>query len=168
MDVDSSRKLRAAINLFLLFAGISLLSSAIFSFLIVKMNSLSHHAFSILFTSMFVCYVCIFVIGRITILLNHQKLIVSQKNLDENKEKLAAVLNTIVDAIITTDDKGFIYDVNPAAERMFGYTQAELMGKRVTMLTPDDATVLNKNIDSKIKELTGIKKMVIASLLSWV
>ena len=122
------------------------------------MNDLSHHSFAILFSSMLVCYICIFVIGRIAILLNHEKLLVSQKNLDENKEKLAAVLNTIVDAIITTDEKGFIYDVNPAAERMFGYTQSELSGKRVTMLTPDDATVLNKNIDSKIKELTGIKK----------
>ncbi len=86
------------------------------------------------------------------------KLLASEKAIQENQDKLRAVLNTIIDAIITTDEKGYILDVNHAAERMFGYSEEELLGKRVTILTPDDATVLNKNIDNKIKELTGVKK----------
>ncbi|HSX20245.1 MAG TPA: ATP-binding protein [Gammaproteobacteria bacterium] len=115
-------------------------------------------SFIIAFFGLVACFLCIFMLGKFILLIPYSKLADSQKDLSESKGKLTAVLNTIVDAIITTDDKGYIQDVNPAAERMFGYTEDELIGKRVTMLTPDDATVLNKNIDNKIKELTGIRK----------
>jgi PAS domain S-box-containing protein len=107
---------------------------------------------------MLVFFILIGFIGKKILLIPFLKLEQSQQELLQSKEKLSAVLNTIVDAIITTDEKGYILDVNPAAQRMFGYTEEELIGQRVTMLTPDDATVLNKNIDNKIKQLTGIKK----------
>ena len=41
----------------------------------------------------------------------------------------AAILDAPVDAIITIDDQGIIDSVNPAAERMFGYTAAEMIGR---------------------------------------
>jgi PAS domain S-box-containing protein len=101
---------------------------------------------------------CIFILGKFILLIPYNKLAESEKRMSESKDKLNVVLNALVDAIITTDEKGYIQEVNPAAEQIFGYSQEELIGKRVTMLSPDDATVLNKNIDSKINELTGIRK----------
>jgi PAS domain S-box-containing protein len=51
--------------------------------------------------------------------------------------RLAAVVNTAVDAIITIDDRGTIDSVNPAAERMFGYAAGELLGRNVSLLMPE-------------------------------
>lgn len=158
MNGNSPASLKTAVRYVLSFIGISTVLAMITVLIIHSNDNHILHSFAILFFTMFTCYLCILVIGTKILLIPYKKLAESQKNLSENKEKLTAVLNTIVDAIITTDDKGFIQDVNPAAEQMFGYSEEELIGKRVTILTPDDATVLNKNIDSKIKELTGIRK----------
>ena len=48
-----------------------------------------------------------------------------------------AVLNTVVDAIVTIDDKGIIKDLNPAAARVFGYGPEEVVGRNVKMLMPE-------------------------------
>ncbi len=142
----------------LFFIGISLLLAILISVLVSYGKPDFVTTFIITLGALASCYLCIFILGKFILLIPYSKLIESEKSLKESKEKLSAVLNTIVDAIITTDAKGYIQDVNPAAEHMFGYSEEELFGKRVTMLTPDDATILNKYIDSKIKELTGIRK----------
>lgn len=48
--------------------------------------------------------------------------------------RLKAVLDATVDAIITIDAHGIIESVNPAAERMFGYTPAQMLGSNISML----------------------------------
>src|SRR5262249_54291891 len=47
-----------------------------------------------------------------------------------------AILDTAMDAIITIDHRGVIHSVNAAAERMFGYTAAEMLGQSVNLLMP--------------------------------
>ena len=54
-----------------------------------------------------------------------------------SEERLRAVVETAVDGIITIDERGTIGTVNPAAERIFGYPAAEVLGKNVRMLMPD-------------------------------
>lgn len=49
---------------------------------------------------------------------------------------MRAILNTAADAIITIDRRGIITTVNPATEKMFGYTQDELVGQNVKILMP--------------------------------
>jgi PAS domain S-box-containing protein len=56
--------------------------------------------------------------------------------LRDSEAKLRAVVETAVDAIITIDEQGLIDSVNPAAERMFGYTVGEMIGRNVKMLMP--------------------------------
>jgi PAS domain S-box-containing protein len=56
--------------------------------------------------------------------------------LQESESRLRAILNSPDDAIITIDQKGTIDSLNPAAERMFGYTAAEMIGHNVKMLVP--------------------------------
>jgi PAS domain S-box-containing protein len=57
----------------------------------------------------------------------------------ESEDRLRIIINTAVDAIITADERGIIDSVNTGAERMFGYTTAEMIGQNVKMLmsSPD-------------------------------
>jgi PAS domain S-box-containing protein len=50
---------------------------------------------------------------------------------------MAAVLNTIEEAIITIDAKGMVKDLNPAAARVFGYSPDEVIGCNVKVLMPE-------------------------------
>jgi two-component system sensor kinase FixL len=54
----------------------------------------------------------------------------------QSEARLRAILETVVDGIITLDARGHIESVNPAAERLFGYRAADLVGQNVTMLMP--------------------------------
>lgn len=56
--------------------------------------------------------------------------------LREKHEHLEAIWNSAFDAIITIDSQGRIETANRAAERMFGYSNAEMIGQNVKMLMP--------------------------------
>lgn len=56
--------------------------------------------------------------------------------LRESETNVRAILDTALDAIVTTDEAGQILEFNPAAERMFGYRRSAVLGQKI------DATVL--------------------------
>jgi two-component system CheB/CheR fusion protein len=56
--------------------------------------------------------------------------------LQEQRERLHAILSHAPDAIITIDQAGIMQTVNPTAERLFDYAAAEMIGQNVTMLMP--------------------------------
>src|SRR6267142_159101 len=47
------------------------------------------------------------------------------------------IADTASDAIITIDEESTMLFVNRAAEKIFGYSRAELLGQSLTMLMPD-------------------------------
>ena len=51
--------------------------------------------------------------------------------------QLAGILQSAIDAIISIDATGLIESVNPATEKLFGYSAAELIGQNVKMLMPE-------------------------------
>lgn len=60
----------------------------------------------------------------------------TENALREREERLRSILDTAIDAIITIDQSGVIQSVNAATERMFGFSQAELVGRNVKMIMP--------------------------------
>ena len=64
--------------------------------------------------------------------------------LRESEEHYRAVAEAATDAIITIDSSSTILIVNPAAERIFGYSTAERIGQPLTMLMPEYLRHLHK------------------------
>jgi PAS domain S-box-containing protein len=52
------------------------------------------------------------------------------------QDRLASILNTVVDGIVTINASGLVESFNSSAERIFGYAAAEAIGKNVKMLMP--------------------------------
>jgi len=59
------------------------------------------------------------------------------ERLADSETRARAVLDTIASAIVTIDDRGTIETFNPAAERLFGYAAAEIIGRNVSTLMPE-------------------------------
>jgi PAS domain S-box-containing protein len=50
---------------------------------------------------------------------------------------LQALVGAVGDAVVVCDAQGRVVVWNPAAERIFGFTQAEAMGERMDMIVPE-------------------------------
>jgi two-component system sensor kinase FixL len=61
----------------------------------------------------------------------------TERSLRESEALARAILETTVDGIITIDERGCIETFNSAAERIFGYTIDEVIGKNVRVLMPE-------------------------------
>jgi len=59
---------------------------------------------------------------------------VEEQALHVLQERNAAVLRASLDAIVTMDHEGKVVDFNAAAESLFGYSQAEVVGKEMSQL----------------------------------
>jgi len=57
--------------------------------------------------------------------------------LHESTARARAILDTTVDGVVTISERGIIESFNPAAEQIFGYTEAEVLGKNVHVLMPE-------------------------------
>lgn len=83
---------------------------------------------------------------------------------------LKAVLDTCLDAVVTIDTEGRILSFNPSAERIFGYTEAEVLGQEISLLVPPPADVEHKafiqqflrtrrsNVVGRGREVTGMRR----------
>jgi PAS domain S-box-containing protein len=59
-----------------------------------------------------------------------------EEALRESEEKYRHIINAAADAIISLDEQGLVREFNDAAEQMFGFTKAEILGKPLTPLMP--------------------------------
>ncbi len=60
-----------------------------------------------------------------------------QNRLERASRRIRGILESMVDAVVTIDSRGIIETFNPAAERMFGYAEAEVVGQSVNILLPE-------------------------------
>src|SRR3984957_2164499 len=70
---------------------------------------------------------------------------------EEVRERLAAVVESSDDAIIGKNPDGTIFAWNPGAERLFGYSVSEALGKPIQMLVPPERANEESDILARIR-----------------
>lgn len=61
----------------------------------------------------------------------------SEQELREAEARMRSVVDHVIDGIITIDESGQVATFNPAAERVFGFSASEVIGRNVKMLMPE-------------------------------
>jgi two-component system sensor kinase FixL len=84
----------------------------------------------------------------------------------ESEMRLRSILDTVPDGIIVIDERGLIQSFSPAAERLFGYTEAEIVGRNVSRLMPSpyrDAHdgYLERYLTTGERRIIGIGRVVV-------
>lgn len=74
-----------------------------------------------------------------------------RKNAERIATRLTEIIESSDDAIISKDLDGIIQTWNAGAERMFGYTAAEAIGKSITILMPPDRVDEEPGILARIR-----------------
>ncbi|MBX9792219.1 MAG: PAS domain S-box protein [Pirellulales bacterium] len=60
-----------------------------------------------------------------------------EHKLVDDTARVQSIVNNVVDGIIAIDERGTVVAFNPAAKRIFGYSEAEAVGQNVKSLMPE-------------------------------
>ena len=87
--------------------------------------------------------------------------------LKENEAKTRQIVNSAVDGIITTDMRGTIATFNAAAEKIFGYSVIEVIGKNISILMPKNQaenhdTYLSNYLEKGQGRVIGMSRELVA------
>lgn len=81
------------------------------------------------------------------------------QDLRDSENRLAELMNILVDGLIVIDQAGIVRNFNPAAEEIFGYDAADVVGRNIAMLMPGDISVQHDHyIDNYLE--TGLAKII--------
>jgi PAS domain S-box-containing protein len=89
--------------------------------------------------------------GRLHRMWGTQRDVSDRKQAERAQAYLAAIVDSADDAIIAKDLNGIIQSCNGAAERVFGYSTAELVGQPVRMLIPPDRQTEEDDILARLR-----------------
>lgn len=96
----------------------------------------------------------------------HARVRETEDELRERRTHLQSVLDTVLDATVVIDTAGIMSSFNISAERQFGYSQDEVIGKNVSMLMPSpyreqhDA-YLARYLSTGEKRIIGVDRVVV-------
>lgn len=107
------------------------------------------------------------IVGAVSMLLDVTELKRAEQLNSEQNVRMQAVVNSVLDAIITICLDGTIESVNAAAEKMFGYTANEIIGRNVSVLMPppfrdEHDQYLHNYLDTGVAKIIGIGREAMA------
>ncbi|MFM9835462.1 MAG: EAL domain-containing protein [Methylophilaceae bacterium] len=76
---------------------------------------------------------------------------------EEKSSNLASIVDSSEDAIISKSLDGFILNWNQGAEKIFGYSVEEIIGRHITALFPNDRLTEEQDFLGKIKSGQAVK-----------
>jgi two-component system, LuxR family, sensor kinase FixL len=91
----------------------------------------------------------------------------AEEQLRARENLLNSVLSTVPDAMVVIDEAGRIMSFSAAAQRLFGYTETEMIGRNVSILMPSpdrerhDAYI-RRYLETGEKRIIGIGRIVFA------
>ncbi len=90
----------------------------------------------------------------------------SNRDLIAREAHLKSILETIPDAMVVIDSRGVIRSFSSAAERLFGWTAAEAMGKNVRILMPSPYreahdSYLERYLRTGERRIIGVGRVVV-------
>ena len=85
--------------------------------------------------------------------------------LQRREEHLKSILATVPDAMVVIDEKGIMLSFSRAAERLFGYSEAEVAGRNVSLLMPSPDrerhdSYLERYLETGVPRIIGIGRIV--------
>ncbi len=83
--------------------------------------------------------------------------ITEQKRAGESVARLAAIVESSDDGIVGKDLQGIVTSWNGGAERIFGYTAAEMIGQSITRLIPPDRRDEEERILAQIRRGESVR-----------
>ncbi len=83
---------------------------------------------------------------------NHAVAAQNRSAIDEKFRYLAAIVQSSEDAIIGKDLDGIITSWNPAAEKLFGYTEKEALGKPMSIIATPGRSDEYKELIERVKK----------------
>jgi PAS domain S-box-containing protein len=78
--------------------------------------------------------------------------------LERATERVRSIIENASDAIVTIDSDQNIVLFNPEAERTFGYTQEEVVGKPLTMLMVEESRAIHSREVDKFRDETALSR----------
>lgn len=90
----------------------------------------------------------------------------AEERLEQSEDHMRSVLATIPDAMVVIDERGTILSFSAAAERMFGYTEAEMLGANVNRLMPPEnraahVGAIHRYLQTGERRIIGIGRIVV-------
>jgi PAS domain S-box-containing protein len=95
--------------------------------------------------------------GRIISTLSSGTDITERKEAEAAQRRLAAIVNSSDDAIVGKTLAGVITSWNPGAERLFGYSASEIIGRPTTILFPPELVIEEEQILAQITQGESVR-----------
>ena len=89
--------------------------------------------------------------GDVLLVITSAHEVTNRKRAFEDAQRMTAIVANSDEAIIGETLNGIVTSWNPGAERMYGYSSQEILGKSIQMLSPKDRTGEIGSILAKIK-----------------
>ena len=77
------------------------------------------------------------VVGVFVMVLDMTQRLAAEQAMRGSEARLRGIMERVADGIVTADEQGLIESLNPAAAKIFGYTEDEVRGRNVSLLMPE-------------------------------